>query len=281
MPMTPKIIYGTAWKEEKTAPLVTLALEQGFRAIDTANQRKHYFESAVGEALLKAYKHLAIKREELFLQTKYTYARGQDHRKPYDDKDPYDEQVIKSFHSSLEHLHTDYIDAYLLHGPHQGGNISDVDKIVWTTFESLVNKKQIKHLGVSNISASQLQELIDYAKIKPRFVQNRCFAVNAWDKVVRELCKTHKIHYQGFSLLTANVDALHKIKSMGLEQQYNKTLAQIVFMFAHAVGIIPLVGTHQAKHMQDDLACHNAQLQASDISMIENIYHEPLKPDDN
>ena len=44
----PHFLYGTAWKENKTKSLVTLALDQGFRGIDTANQRKHYNEAAVG-----------------------------------------------------------------------------------------------------------------------------------------------------------------------------------------------------------------------------------------
>ena len=47
----PKLLYGTAWKEERTLGLTTLALEAGFRGIDTANQRKHYFEVAVGQAV--------------------------------------------------------------------------------------------------------------------------------------------------------------------------------------------------------------------------------------
>ena len=47
----PAVMYGTAWKEDRTAALTCLALEAGFRAIDTANQRKHYFEAGVGEAL--------------------------------------------------------------------------------------------------------------------------------------------------------------------------------------------------------------------------------------
>ncbi|MDA1178229.1 MAG: hypothetical protein O2931_05460 [Planctomycetota bacterium] len=33
----PRFLYGTAWKEEATQSLTTLALEQGFRGVDTAN----------------------------------------------------------------------------------------------------------------------------------------------------------------------------------------------------------------------------------------------------
>ena len=51
----PSFMYGTAWKEEETRRLVGLALEAGFRAIDTANQRRHYHEAGVGEALAQAF----------------------------------------------------------------------------------------------------------------------------------------------------------------------------------------------------------------------------------
>src|SRR6266487_92216 len=47
----PRFLYGTAWKEEETQRLTELALQQGFRDIDTANQRRHYHEAAVGHAI--------------------------------------------------------------------------------------------------------------------------------------------------------------------------------------------------------------------------------------
>ena len=50
----PRLLYGTAWKEGETERLTALALRQGFRGIDTANQRKHYHEAAVGRAVAAA-----------------------------------------------------------------------------------------------------------------------------------------------------------------------------------------------------------------------------------
>src|SRR5438045_9783178 len=64
----PHFLYGTAWKEERTQRLVGLALQQGFRGIDTANQRKHYHEAAVGQAVAAALGAGLLKREDLFLQ---------------------------------------------------------------------------------------------------------------------------------------------------------------------------------------------------------------------
>ena len=102
----PPFLYGTAWKEEHTGPLVELALRQGFRGIDTANQRKHYNEAAAGEAVAREIAAGTVAREELFLQTKFTHRPGQDQRLPYDPTAPVGEQVRQSFESSLEHLRT-------------------------------------------------------------------------------------------------------------------------------------------------------------------------------
>src|SRR5713101_6345162 len=111
----PRFLYGTAWKEERTQRLTELALQQGFRGIDTANQRRHYHEAAVGQAVAAAIASGQVAREELFLQTKFTFRRGQDDRLPYDPDAPIAVQVAQSFASSLEHLGTPVIDSYVLH----------------------------------------------------------------------------------------------------------------------------------------------------------------------
>src|ERR1700751_1260147 len=100
----PRFLYGTAWKEEQTQRLTQLALRQGFRGIDTANQRRHYHEAAVGQAIAASIASGLVARQDLFLQTKFTFRRGQDHRLPYDPEAPVPMQVEHSFTSSLEHL---------------------------------------------------------------------------------------------------------------------------------------------------------------------------------
>src|SRR5260221_7464714 len=94
-------LYGTAWKENETKRLTELALAAGFRGIDTANQRRHYHEAAVGEAVQASIASRVVTRDELFLQTKFTFQRGQDHRLPYDAAAPIAVQVEQSFVSSL------------------------------------------------------------------------------------------------------------------------------------------------------------------------------------
>src|SRR3954447_16053078 len=95
--LLPDFLYETAWKEGATRSLVQLALSQGFRGIDTANQRRHYHELAVGQAIAAAIERGLVKRNDLFLQTKFTFQRGQDHRLPYDPTAPIRTQVDQSF----------------------------------------------------------------------------------------------------------------------------------------------------------------------------------------
>src|ERR1700679_1147712 len=89
----PRFLYGTAWKEDQTERLTRLALDQGFRGIDTANQRRHYHEAAVGRAIAASCASGQLSRDDLFLQTKFTFRAGQDHRLPYDPKAPIPVQV--------------------------------------------------------------------------------------------------------------------------------------------------------------------------------------------
>lgn len=63
----PKLVYGTAWKKEKTADLVYAALKAGFRAVDTAAQPKHYNEEGVAVGVKRAVDEGIVKRQDLFV----------------------------------------------------------------------------------------------------------------------------------------------------------------------------------------------------------------------
>ena len=177
----PNFMYGTAWKNEDTDRYVQAAVHAGFRAIDTANQLIHYHEAQVGEALLALAKQ-GVTRDQLFIQTKFTPVSGQDHRTPYDPTAPVGEQVAQSFESSLEHLHTDFIDSYVLHGPYgrweleqkDWGRLGGARTPVPGEFES-------KLIGVSNVQALQLQLLCELANVKtPWSSRTVCYAALGW-----------------------------------------------------------------------------------------------------
>ena len=264
----PDFLYGTAWKEDRTAALVELAVRAGFRAIDTANQRKHYFEAGVGEGLAAAYRAAIVTRADLFLQTKFTYQRGQDHRLPYDPAAPLSIQVVQSLASSLEHLGTDHVDSFVLHGP-SGYEWADADAEVWEAMRRERDAGRTRALGVSNVSLDHLAQLAAAGAELPAFVQNRCFARTGWDREVRSFCSQHKIRYQGFSLLTANPEVTRHPPLIALAEKMNATPVQIVFAFARAVGMLPLTGTSSAEHMREDLASVDLALPAEVVRAIE------------
>lgn len=266
----PSFMYGTAWKKEDTARCVLLAVESGFRAIDTANQLIHYQEALVGEAL-KSLDQQGVKRNTLFLQTKFTPAGGQDHRTPYDPGADLTTQVKQSFASSLTHLATDYIDSYVLHAPFSRRGLGEADWEVWSAMEALYQSGKTKMIGVSNIAAGQLTELCQRANHKPMVVQNRCFAALAWDKQIREICRAHEIIYQGFSLLTANREVLVDPQVQRIARGLGATSAQVIFRFAMQIGMLPLTGTTGQQHMREDLEAERLTLSDDDIELIETI----------
>jgi diketogulonate reductase-like aldo/keto reductase len=267
----PQFIYGTAWKEERTQALVELAISLGFRAIDTANQRRHYFEAAVGQAIAGAIEQGVVNRSDLWLQTKFTFQRGQDHRLPYDATAPIGIQVQQSFASSLQHLGTDTIDSYLLHGPTQRAGLAAADWEAWRAMEALFDRGAARQLGISNVSADQLDQLCQSARVKPSIVQNRCYAAQGWDSDVRQRCREGGIAYQAFSLLTANRALLLHPELAQIAARHGRTPSQIVFRFALEIGIIPLTGTTSAEHMRADLEALHFELAPGEADRIERL----------
>ena len=110
--------------------------------------------------------------------------------------------------SSLEHLGTDHVDSYVLHGPASGHGWTEYDAEVWGAMGRERDAGRTRLLGVSNVSLRHLQQMAATGAEMPAFVQNRCFAVRGWDRDVRAFCATRRIVYQGFSLLTANPEVL-------------------------------------------------------------------------
>ena len=267
----PEFLYGTAWKEDRTANLVRSAVKAGFRGIDTANQRRHYFEQGVGDALEELYTEGRVTRQDLFLQTKFTYAGGQDHRLPYDPQADFPTQVRQSFASSLQHLRTDFIDSYVLHGPSVGRGLGDADYLVWKEMEALCREGKTTFIGVSNVSLGQLRMLVQAAEVRPRFVQNRCFAVTGWDREVREFGAGQNITYQGFSLLTANPQLFREPDMVNLARRHKRTVAQVIFRFAQQSGMLPLTGTTDVAHMAEDLGSSAFSLAEDEVRLVETL----------
>jgi diketogulonate reductase-like aldo/keto reductase len=259
--LLPPIVYGLAWKKDATARHVKAAHAAGYRAFDTANQPKHYDEPLAGEALK------SFPRDSLFIQTKYTSPDGQDSRVPYDPALPFADQVRASFESSLKHLHTDYLDSYLVHGPLTGGLVRE-DLEIWEAMEGLKDSGRARMIGLSNVSLGQLKAIHERAKLKPEVVQNRCYAARGWDEGVRAFCAANGIVYQGFSLLTANPHVVGSPAAASIAKRLKVQPQQVIFAFSRKLGILPLTGTTDPAHMKDDLEALELKLSGSDAAAL-------------
>ncbi|MEO5333487.1 MAG: aldo/keto reductase [Magnetococcus sp. YQC-5] len=262
----PRIIYGTAWKKERTATLVAQAIALGFRGIDTAGQPKHYDEAGVGHGVSVALQK-GLGREELYLQSKFTPMGGQDPlRVPYDPNAGFAEQVAQSFQSSLRNLQTTYLDGLVLHSPL--ANPSQMEE-VWHSMEQIFDGGGAKQLGISNCyDLRQLEHLYRTARVKPAVLQNRFYADTGYDRAIREFCRHNHILYQSFWTLTANPWILAHPVLRTLMEKYQRSAAPLFFRYLSQMEIIPLTGTTSAAHMVEDLAIFDFALTDDECAAV-------------
>lgn len=267
MQKSPWMIYGTAWKKEDTYRCVQEALAAGFRAFDTACQPRHYYEWEVGRALEDAIKENKLTLDELFIQTKFTPEGGQDpHTIPYNPHESIEKQILASFEVSKKQLRTSFINSYILHSP-----IYPFATLLkaWQTLETLVQKKEVAQIGISNCyDLALFEQLFDYAKIKPKVLQNRFYNQSGYDKQLREFCLSHDIAYQSFWSLSANPHLVHSHYVSSLATKYSKTNEQIFYRFLIHIGITPLNGTTSKIHMQEDFDVMRFELEKDEIALL-------------
>jgi diketogulonate reductase-like aldo/keto reductase len=265
----PRIIYGTAWKKDRTATLVEQAIRLGFRGIDTACQPKHYNEAGVGDGVTASLRS-GIDRTELYLQSKFTPLNGQDPmRTPYDPKANLSDQVAQSFQTSLNNLQTPYLDCLILHSP-----LVDQQQLleVWQAMELIFHSGAVKQLGISNCyDLKQLERLYQSANVKPAVIQNRFYADTQYDTAIRDYCRQQQIIYQGFWTLTANPQVLADVTLQTLAEQYQHSVEQVFFRYLSQIDIIPLTGTTSETHMQEDLAIFDFELTADESDAVNKL----------
>jgi diketogulonate reductase-like aldo/keto reductase len=265
----PGIIYGTAWKAADTERLVTLAIGQGFRGIDTACQPKHYNEAGVGAALAACLAG-GLARRDVYLQTKFTTASGHDpSRVPYDRHAPLEEQIAQSFAASLRNLQTDYLDCLLLHSPLPSAKQT---LHAWRAIESIVDTGGVLQAGISNCyGLAEFERLYQSARIKPAVLQNRFYADTAYDRELRVFCREERIVYQSFWTLTANPQILSDATIAALASFHKRTPAQILFRYLTQIGVVPLTGTRSETHMREDLSIFDFEITAAERGAIERL----------
>ncbi|KAL4961002.1 putative aldo-keto reductase (AKR) [Aspergillus stella-maris] len=256
----PSFVYGTAWKRDRTAGLVHQAITNGFRAVDTAAQPKHYREDLVGEGIRKAIGDGVVRREDLYIQTKFTSVHGQDpDDMPYDPNASVTDQIHASVQSSLHNLRPTaepesaedtYIDSLVLHSP-----LPTMAQTMeaWSALETYVPHR-IHNLGISNTTLPVLREIVSLAKVKPAVVQNRFYGGTQFDVPLRAYCREYRIVYQSFWTLTANPELVQSKPVQSLAKSTGVSTAAALYGLVLGLGQTTILnGTTKVEHMKADL----------------------------
>jgi diketogulonate reductase-like aldo/keto reductase len=152
---------------------VRWALELGYRHIDTAQAYGN--EESVGTALLES----GVPRDDVFITTKFF---------------PGDPDPVAAVEESLRRLRVDHVDLYLIHWPQGGATWA------WPGMERARELGYARSVGVSNFSATQLDEVIGVGTIAPAVNQIN-FSSLQYRKALLEACKQRSVALEAYSPL--------------------------------------------------------------------------------
>lgn len=251
----PAIGFGTykATEEEGIAS-VKLALEKGYRLLDTA--AKYENESAVGKGIRES----GVAREEIIVTTKV-----------WRDNLGYENTKI-AFEESLQKLDLEYIDLYLIHWPANAKNFNNWQEMnaeTWRAMEELQAEGKIKSIGVSNFWQEHLEALAKTAKVMPSINQIE-FHPGYWQPEVTQYCQDKGIAIEAWSPL-ARGKVFDNELLQSIAQKHNKSISQICLRWCVEHNTITIPKSTTPERIQDNITIFDFELTAEEIEQINQI----------
>ena len=223
---------------------VSDAISVGYRLIDTA--KVYGNEEFVGAGI----KQSGFKREELFITSKL-----------WVDDSGYDSSK-KAFETTINKLGIEYLDLYLIHRPR-----GDV-KGSWKAMEELNEEGKIRAIGVSNFEPEQLDELMEYARIKPVINQIETHVFFQQHNSYKAL-KKFEIQMEAWSPFAAGRNGIFTNQILGdIGEKHNKSIAQVCLRWHYQRGIVAIPRSSQKVHMIENLDIFDFELTKSDMQTI-------------
>ncbi|HET6499784.1 MAG TPA: aldo/keto reductase, partial [Amycolatopsis sp.] len=232
--------------DDETRQAVELALESGYRSIDTAAFYRN--ERGVGAALRAS----GVAREDLFITSKvWNDAHGR-------------EKTRKSFETSLELLGLDRLDLFLIHWP-----VPSQDRYVqtWETLMELREEGLISSIGVSNFEPAHLDRLaaetgvlpaVNQVELHPYLVQS---TVRAYDSA-------HGILTEAWSPLAKGGDLLGEEELAKIGARYGKSAAQVVIRWHLQLGNVVIPKSVTPARVRENFAVFDFELTDSELAAI-------------
>lgn len=246
----PQLGYGV-WKvpnEEAVKP-VEMALETGYRSIDTA--KVYGNEEGVGKAIANS----GIPREELFITTKVW---NSDHGY---------ENTLAAFDASLDRLGLDYVDLYLIHWP-----TPKYDEYIDTykALEKLYADGRVRAIGVCNFEVEHLERLLEECEVVPVLNQVECHPY-LQQKELREFCKKHDIFLEAYSPLMNGKDVLQDATIQKIAEEKGKTPAQIILRWHLQSDIIVIPKSVTPSRIEENFELFDFELTDQEMAIIEEL----------
>ncbi|MBD3346658.1 MAG: aldo/keto reductase [Chitinivibrionales bacterium] len=244
----PIIGFGTFQLEpgEETERSVLLALEHGYRLIDTAAIYNN--EKEVGSAIRKS----GIPREEIFVTTKlWNDAHGRNKAK-------------EAFQRSLDALQTSYIDLYLIHWPESGALVE-----TWQSLIELANGGECRSIGVSNFEQDHINQIVEATSVVPSVNQIK-FNVYEYPRELTDYCFENNIAVEAYSPIAQGKYG----KDSRLESiagKYGRSIIQVMLRWALQKGTIVIPRSSKEEHISENIDLFGFELSDEDIMKLDTI----------
>lgn len=228
------------------APLVSHALQNGYRLIDTASMYEN--EVGVGQGIVDS----GVPREEVLVATKF-----------WMDDLGFD-NTLKAFDRSLKLLGLDYLDFYLIHWPAPKRGLLYVDS--WKAMEKLKNEGLIRSIGVCNFHPHHIDEILKVAEHKPVINQ---IELHPWLTQENAIAydNTHSIVTQAWSPL-ARGKILEEPMLEAMAIKHGKSVAQIVLRWHIQRGVAVIPKSNSKERIVENMNVFNFELSAEEVAAI-------------
>lgn len=235
----PKIGYGV-WMidNEDSVNLVKQAIEVGYRHIDTAEAYGN--EEGVGRGV----KASGVPREEIFITSKV-----QGNIKDY-------ETAVAAIDESLEKLQSDYIDLMIIHSPRPWKEFQtdepyyEENLAVWKALEEAYEAGKVRAIGLSNFEVSDMQNILDNAKVKPMINQVLAHVGQTPFEVI-EFAQANDIVVEAYSPI-AHGAMLNNPEITAIADKYDVSIAQLAIRYLLQLDLAPLPKTENVDHMKNN-----------------------------
>jgi aryl-alcohol dehydrogenase-like predicted oxidoreductase len=248
-------IWGPPDEPDEAKRLLRRVVERGVNLIDTADS----YGPEVSENLIAEALHPY--RDGLVIATKGGLRRSGPGQWP---RDARPERLKECCKASLRRLKLDRIDLYQLHSPDP--QVPFEDSI--GALEELQDEGKIRHVGISNVSVDELERA--RAIVEVVTVQNRYNLEDRDSEDVLERCEELDIGFIPWFPLEVGRLAEPGGPLDEIARRHDATPAQIAlaWLLARSPVILPIPGTSQVEHFEENLAAVDIELSPEEVAEI-------------